>query len=210
MSDTGSFHFSRLAAPASEKNVFTSLARASTRSPVAVRHRSDPPTIVAVGSGQFAPRARPTAIICMGTVPVGVSERTRSWDFGRLFSRCGDSHAEKKQSPHSPHATECGDCFATCARCSIQENISPQTIRHVCDTDDKQMLKVVGRSGASATRGGAAMMPELESVPLGQRHSSQRLRRPAARCRRSGGGLRMRPGFVTGGIGTNPHRRHSD
>ena len=47
------------------------------------------------------------------------------------------------------------------------------------------------------------MMSELESVPLGQRHSSQRLRRPAARCRRSGGGLRMRPGFVTGGIGTN-------
>ena len=77
------------------------------------------------------------------------------------------------------------------------------SVRSVCDTDDKQMLKVVGRSGASATRGGAAMMPELESVPLGQRHSSQRLRRPAARCRRSGGGLRMRPGVVTGGIETN-------
>ena len=44
-------------------------------------------------------------------------------------------------------------------------------VRSVCDTDDKQMLKVVGRSGASATRGGAAMMPELESVPLGQRHT---------------------------------------
>ena len=38
----------------------------------------------------------------------GVSERTRSWDYFRFFSRAEHLAHEKRCWPHSPHTTECG------------------------------------------------------------------------------------------------------